>query len=431
MSSVPDNFNVEHIEPPLAIEVAGQRLTLFFNTETQIEAVLNDIRSAQSRVWLETYIFLEDRIGRLVAEALKERASAGVEVRIHYDAVGSLATPNSFFRDLALAGAKLHCFRSAWEALSRFSFFKTYNRRNHRKLLVIDDRVAYFGGMNIVDHASETATDSPKRSHTAIGWRDVHVRLEGRQQRHVAESFELSWQRAQGQPSRPSATNLPLGVLLARDRQTSLPQPADSLESSALATNNTPADNAPSKNKDEWVRFFDSGPGPRSHRAARVFTRLMQAARFRLTFSMAYFLPVGQVRRTLFQSAQRGVRVRVVLPSFSDMPFIQRATRYFYDVLLRRRCEVFERQQRMLHSKVLIMDDEYVVLGSSNFDVRSLWINWEFVVVIRSRRLAALMTEVVSREAQESVRVTQSFWRNQSWWQRLLDRIAWSLRLWL
>ena len=156
-----------------------------------------------------------------------------------------------------------------------------------------------------------------------------------------------------------------------------------------------------------------------------------QAARFRLTFSMAYFLPVGQVRRALFQSAQRGVRMRVVLPSFSDMPFIQRATRYFYDVLLRRRFEVFERQQRMLHSKVLIMDDEYVVLGSSNFDVRSLWINWEFVALIRSRHLAALMTEVVNREARQSVRVTKSFWRNQSWWQRLLDRIAWSLRLWL
>ncbi|HLQ45965.1 MAG TPA: phospholipase D-like domain-containing protein, partial [Planctomycetaceae bacterium] len=311
------------------------------------------------------------------------------------------------------------------------SFFKTYNRRHHRKLLVIDDRVAYFGGMNIVDHASETATDSPKRSHTAIGWRDVHVRLEGTQQRFVAESFELSWQRAQGQrsqgqASRSSATHLPLGLLLARDRQTSLPPPAECLASSTLATNNAAAEN-----NDEWIRFFDSGPGPRSQRAARVFTRLLQAARFRLTFSMAYFLPVGQVRRALFQSAQRGVRVRVVLPSFSDMPFIQRATRYFYDVLLRRRFEVFERQQRMLHSKVLIMDDEYVVLGSSNFDVRSLWINWEFVVLIRSRHLAALMTEVVNREARQSVRVTKSFWRNQSWWQRLLDRIAWSLRLWL
>ena len=161
------------------------------------------------------------------------------------------------------------------------------------------------------------------------------------------------------------------------------------------------------------------------------FTRLMSTARQRLTISMAYFLPVGRVRRALFNCAKRGVRTRVVVPAFCDMPLIHRATRYFYHVLLRRRFEIFERGEWMLHSKVMIVDDEYVVLGSSNFDVRSLWINWEFFALIRSRRLAAVLSEVIHREIQSSCRVTHSYWRTQPWWQRFLDRIAWAMRLWL
>ena len=389
-------------EPPISIDVAGQQLTLFFNTETQLELMLGDIRSATQRVWLETYIFFGDRVGQLIAAALRERAQAGVDVRVHYDAVGCLATPSQLFAKLAAAGVKLHCFHSAWEGLLRFAFFTTYNRRNHRKLLIIDDRVAYFGGMNIADHACETPGESPKRACMAIGWRDVHVRLQGPLQHEFAASFELSWRRARREDYQSIEARVPLRSLLLREEP-----------------------------ETEWLRFFDSGPGPRSDRSARVFTRLLNAARQRVTFSMAYFLPVGRVRRALFRCTKRGIATRVVLPALCDVPLIQRATRYFYQVLLNRKFEIYERADCMLHSKVLIVDDEYVVLGSSNFDIRSLWINWEFFALIRSKRLAAALSEVIQREIQSSQRITRSNWRTQSWWQRGLDRIAWSLRLWM
>lgn len=391
------------LEPPISIDVAGQQLTLFFNTETQIELMLADIRSATQRVWLETYIFLGDRVGQMIATALQERALAGVDVRVHYDAVGCLVTPRRFFAELETAGVHLHCFHSAWESLQRFAFFKMFNRRNHRKLLVIDDQVAYFGGMNIVDHACETPGESPKRSRMAIGWRDVHVRLQGTLQHEFAASFELSWRRARRDDYQPIEPRLPLRSILNCD------EPAET----------------------EWLRFFDSGPGPRSDRSARVFTRLLNTARQRVTFSMAYFLPVGRVRRALFRCSKRGVATQIVLPAQTDMPLIQRATRYFYQVLLSRKFEIYERAEWMLHTKLLIVDDEYVVLGSSNFDIRSLWINWEFFALIRSKRLAAVLSEVIAREIQSSRRITRSHWRTQSWWQRWLDRCAWSLRLWL
>ncbi len=409
--------DLDPIEPPISLEVAGQQMRLFFDTESQTEALIVDIRAARQRIWIETFIFLDDRIGTVVANALKERAAEGLDVRLHYDAVGCLQAPGSFFAEMAAAGVKLHCFHSAWEALRRFSFFRTYSRRNHRKLIVIDDRVSYFGGMNIVDHTRETQSEPRKRSLTAIGWRDLHVRLEGTLVARLVESFERSWNRAQKRPTPAPSDQLPLSLLLKRD---------------ALVTQSAVGESNTSElSRDEWIRFCDSGLGPRADRAARVFTRLMRSAKARMMFSMAYFLPMGRVRRAMFRARRRGVSVQVIVPSFSDMPFVYRATRYFYDILLTRKFEVLERQHRMLHTKLLIVDEQYVVLGSSNFDIRSLWLNLEFMAVVRSPHLASVLQEVINRELEQCLPVNESFWRTQSWEQRLLDRMSWMLRPWL
>lgn len=400
----------DDFEPPVHIEVAGQRLVLFFNTEAQCALMLNDLRTATQRIWLETYIFQDDRFGQAVAAILQEKARAGLDVRVHSDAAGSFATSSRFFDSLRTAGVQVHEFHSAWESLRGWSFFRTYNRRNHRKLLIIDDRIAFFGGMNIVDHSSEDSLEAPRLAGPGAGWRDVHVRLEGSLQSTIADSFQLSWDRAVKRTPRAAETEMPLGVQLARDRLLEVHE---------------------GQSDEEWIRFFNSGAGPRSHRAARVFVKLMRHARQKLDFSMCYFLPVGQVRRSLFRAARRKLRVRIVLPSFSDMPLIHRATRHFYHQLLKRRCRIYERRRRMLHSKVLIVDNEYVVLGSSNFDVRSLWINEEFLALIRSRRLAALLTAIINREIAHSDRIDIRLWRQQSLWNRWLGRIAWWFRGWL
>ena len=135
----------------MSATVAGHELTLFIETWPLIHAMLRDIRAARTRVWLETYIFHDDAAGQAVAEALCERAAAGVQVRVLYDAIGSNNTSWTFFRALQEAGVQVHAFHSVREALWRFSFLRILNRRDHRKLLIIDDTVAYFGGMNLID----------------------------------------------------------------------------------------------------------------------------------------------------------------------------------------------------------------------------------------------------------------------------------------
>jgi cardiolipin synthase len=360
--------------------------------------MVRDVLAARTRIWLETYIFHNDDCGGLLAEALAARARAGVEVRVLYDAIGSQWTPYSFFRPLEQAGASIHAFHSFWEAFWKFSFLRVLNRRDHRKLLVVDDRVAYFGGMNMVDTSSAPTVRRAEHLPISAGWRDVHVRLDGPDQRAVADSFDRSWRRAHGEkvPRRPAAYRK---GLLARGP--------------------------------ESIQFFDSGPGRRYSRASRLFARMIRAARRRITLSMAYFLPVGGVLKALLRAPRRGVVVRVVVPGESDVPLVQHATRHLYTALLRRRFRVFERQESMLHSKVMVVDNAWSVVGSCNLDARSLWINFEFLAVVHSRAFARALEEIVTYEIAHSQRITLQAFRERSWWRRLVNRLAWALRWWL
>jgi cardiolipin synthase len=382
---------------PVTVSVAGNHLTLFVETWPLIESMVRDIHAAQTHVWLETYIFHDDAAGQAIADALKERSAAGVQVRVLYDAIGSKDTSWAFFRDLEQAGVQVHAFHSVREALWKFSFLRILNRRNHRKLLVLDDRVAYFGGMNVVDTTLGLVV-SKEALPASAGWRDVHIRLAGPQQGEVAESFERSWRRAHGEPiaRRPRAYRR---ALLAGG--------------------------------EESIQFFDSGPGLKHSRAARLFMRLIRMARRSITFSMAYFLPVGGVLRELLRAPRRNVAVRVVVPGESDVPLVQHASRHLYKRLLRRRIRIYERQAEMLHSKVMIVDNAWVVVGSCNLDARSLYINFEFLAVIHSRALARALTRVVVEEIGNSKRVRLEQVREHSWWRSFINGLAWLLRWWL
>lgn len=382
------------------VHAAGHDWTLFVEPEAYIASLIADLQTATTRVWVEVYIFQNDRAGKSVAEALKERARAGVDVRVLYDAIGSQATPVAFFRDLERAGVKVHAFHTFWEALWRFAPLQVLNRRNHRKVVVIDDRVAYFGGMNLADPIAVRGEPRRRLASPLVkeSWRDLHVRLTGPQLLDVADSFDRSWRRAQRQRIGPRPKNYRKGLLMEGE---------------------------------ESLQFFDSGPGKRYSNVGRVFGQLFAHARRRIDVAMAYFLPVLGVYRQLLAARRRGVRVRVVVPGVSDVPVVRRATRYLYRVLLRRRFRIYERQINMLHSKALVVDDEWTVMGSANLDPRSLLINFEFMAVVHSRPLAAAVKEIIEHEAARSRRITTRDYRRLPWEERLLDRLAWAVRWWL
>jgi cardiolipin synthase len=392
---------------PFAVEqtvtVAGHELTVFVESPPLFESILRDIQGAKERVWVEVYIFFNDPMCKKISEAMQARAREGLDVRVLYDALGSSSTPNAFFSEMTNAGIRVHAFHSLLEGFRRFRPLTILNRRNHRKVIVIDDRIGYFGGMNLVENVEDVGQEKAQGRPTSSGWRDVHVRLVGLQQSELAESFDRSWRRAHGEKveRRPRVYRRALQVVTSREGQ------------------------------EETIRFFDSGPGTRYSRAGRVFTRLMRRARFQITLSMAYFIPVGMTLRALLGARRRGVRVRVIVPGKSDVKLVQRATNYLYEMLLKRGFRIYERRQRMLHSKAMVVDDLYTVVGSCNLDPRSLYINLEFLAVIRSQTFARVIGRICRFETRQSTRVTLGAVRKVGWWQRVLNRGAWALRWWL
>lgn len=383
---------------PPRVEVAGAQLWLFAELAPLLSAMLVDIRSAQHRIWLESYIFSDDSAGRAVANALIERSEASVDVRVIYDAIGSQATSAAFFGELAAAGVKVHVHQTIWDSLFRQRSWRLLNRRNHRKLLIVDEHAAYFGGMNLIDPVEALQASGAANLPTSAGWRDVHVRLVGSQAHDVAESFHRSWRREEHQLNRIPPRAYRRGLLSPEA---------------------------------ESIRFFDSGPGFKQSRAARVYSRAMRVARREILLSMAYFIPAGRVLRALLAARRRRVRIRVVVPHDNDVKLVQYALRHLYSKLLKRGIEIYERVNCMLHSKAMVVDDQWSIVGSCNLDPRSLEINYEFLAVIRSPAFAAELKKICENEIQHSQRVTLDDVARRTRWQRWVDRLAYSLRAWL
>jgi cardiolipin synthase len=380
--------------------VEGHELKVFVESSPLIAAMIADIRTATRRVWLETYLFAGDSAGQAVAAALKERARAGVDVRLLYDAVGSFSTSSALFDEMRAAGVRVHAYHTLWDAFWQLAILRILNRRHHRKLLIVDDRVAYFGGMNIVDLLEAAALNQGQSAAVlqSTGCRDVHVRLVGPRQAELADHMQRLWRRLHRQRAEPAP--------LAWRR----PQVTAS---------------------EEHLHFFDSSPGFKYSRAARVFIQLIRRARRTVTLSMAYFIPVGRILRELVRASRRGVLIQVIVPGQSDVGLVQRACRHCYARLLRHGIRIYERQDKMLHGKVMIVDNHWTLVGSCNLDPRSLWINREFFAVVRSRKMAAVIRQVCAYERRHSKRVTPAFWAQRSWRQRFWDWAAWSFRWWL
>jgi cardiolipin synthase len=387
----------------VAVRVGEDELQLFVESAPYIDALVDDVRSATRRVWIESYTVADDAAGRAVAEALKERAAAGVECKLLYDTVGSLTTPESFITELREAGVQVRAYRPFGSWLYRFSssrFLWRWHRRDHRKLAVIDDHTAYFGGMNIVDLGGSAVPPAAAAEHPPgqPPWRDVHVRLTGPKAVEIAASFDDLWARLHKLPHGKRGNPAPREILAAHD---------------------------------DAIFFFDSRPHVRHRRPGRLFRKLIDRARQSITIAMAYFLPFGGVLRALLRARKRHVTVQVIVPNRSDVPLVQWAGRHMYERLLRHGIRIYERRDRMLHSKAMVIDGTWSVIGSCNLDPRSLLLNLEFFAVIRSAELAAALAGICRYERRHSDLVSMSQCRKRAWWERWLHRMAWTLRRWL
>lgn len=358
--------------------IGADPLQLFTEGDRLYNAMLIDIGKARSDISLVCYIFGDDPVGWRFAEALAERVKAGVTVRVQLDAVG---TPPVWSRKLraylSQHGIELRYFHR-WQWRDPFRF----NRRDHRKLLVVDSDVAYLGGFNIHQESSRTYYDDER-------WLDAHVRFEGYLARWARSIIEAVWW----------------------PRHTASPPPSnDGLRSSALVPTSSPG----CRQQLRWA-YLD----------------LFRRARKRLYLATPYFVPDPVTRRSLMTCAERGVDVHVLLPAVSDVPLARWAARAEYGRLLEAGVRVFEYGPRLLHTKAVVADGAYASVGTANLDVRSFFLNEELNLFTRSPDFCHTLEAHLLACESEAAEVDLGQWQKRGRLSRVAESAAWLLRYWL
>lgn len=351
------------------------RFTLFTEGDELYDAMLVAIGGANHEILLESYLFATDEVGRRFVTALAERARAGVAVRLLVDAVGSLLRfPHRVERELRAAGVAVRRFhRWRWREPLR------YNRRDHRKLLVVDGKAAFIGGFNIHRESSRRVCGDAR-------WRDTHVQVQGQLAVQAKALFEAFWHR---------------------DRRI-LTQPPEA--ATLLLTNHT-------RNCRQ--------------RLGCLFNAVFDGAHRSLALTTPYFVPSRRMRQALRRAAQRGVAVRLLVPRVSDVRLARWAANAVYDDLLQAGVRVFEYLPRMLHAKTVVADGDWALVGTANLDYRSVFLNAELIVASRDPVLCRALQAQFEVDVGDAAEVELAHWHRRRWSLRLAEWLAWSLRRWL
>lgn len=343
--------------------------------DTQIAA----IRDAKSSVHLEAYIFFPGRSAEAILAALCERASAGVQVRLVIDAVGSLRTSRSHFAALEAAGGRVYRYHPL-----RWRMFLRWNSRTHRNILVVDGKVAFIGGAGVADHWSRTEP---------APWRDSIVRVTGPIVGGLQAVFAENWLECAGE------------MLLGPESFPELAAGPDAF-ADGIAVGSTPT-------------------AGRSTRARTVVQFLLATARHSIDLSSPYFVPDLGIRRELLSAQARGVRVRIVSGGpYGDHGLVRRAGRRRYGPLLAAGIGIWEFATHMLHAKTLVVDGRWCLLGSTNIDHRSFGLNDEVNLLVQSPELGAELARQFDQDLARSTALDLAQWRRRSWRERVLATLG-------
>jgi len=365
---------------PAAIPRWGE-LTIFSDGDTLYDAIVEDIGRAEHHVHLEYYIFEPDAAGGRIRDALMERARAGVAVRLLVDGFGSSAASERFFRPLRDAGAQVERFNAV--RLRRWRP-RLANFRTHRKIVVVDGRVAYTGGMNVSDCHSARASGKD-------AWRDTHARVQGRAARGLQMIFAEDWYYASGQ---------------GPDGAEHFPDPED------LPTG------------EHLLQVVASGPDETLDAIHKLNFSAIAAAKQRVWLTTAYFVPGEAMRTALVASAMRGVDVRVLLPAKGDVRVVAAAARAGFDELLAAGVRIFEYGPHVLHAKTLVVDEDVAVVGTANTDPRSYRLNFEVVLACYEASVVAQLAALFETDLTNAHEVTIAERAARGRWAELAENVA-------
>ncbi|MCE4546624.1 MULTISPECIES: cardiolipin synthase [unclassified Caballeronia] len=361
--------------PPV---IGGNRFQVLVNGDAIFPSMLEGIRSARATITFETFIYWSGAIGEDFARALSEKAREGVAVHVLLDWVGSSKMDKRYLRMLREAGAEvIQYHKPHWTGLGRM------NDRTHRKLLVIDGRIGFTGGVGIAEEWTGHAQDEKH-------WRDTHFRLEGPAVGQMQAVFMDNWVKATG------------NVLHGANYFPEIDAAGDGL-----------------------AHMFSSSPSGGSDDMQLMYLMAITAATRSIHLSSAYFVPDKLTINAIVEAARRGVEVRIITPGKRiDTHTVREASRACWGDLLAAGVEMFEYQPTMFHCKLIVVDEYLVSVGSTNFDSRSFKLNDEANLNIYDRDFARQQTAIFDDDVTHAKRITLDDWRRRPLAEKLIERIV-------
>lgn len=365
---------------PLAL---GNKVTLLFDGPQTMAEMYKAIAGATNHINLETYIFDQDALGLKFADMLIEKQKAGVTVNVMYDSVGTIGVAQAFFDRMRDAGIRLVAFNPVNPARLRGDEWKL-NNRDHRKVLIVDGKIAFTGGINISGTYSKSSLfRSKSKARTTekdqVGWRDTHVKVEGPAVAAFQFSFVTGWAQ-QDVADLPDADYFP-----------------------QLATVG-----------DKAVRVIASEPGG-GFEIYKSYMLAFQQAKKSIYLTSAYFVPDQQTLTALTDAAKRGVDVKIILPGVSDSGLVFYAGHRLYDQLLSAGIKIYELKLAVLHAKTAVIDGNWATIGSTNIDMRSFLHNSELNVVVLGPEFGRAMENAFTEDLRDSREITLQEWRRRPW----------------
>ena len=409
-SSKPTNIFDRHLAVEQAAAgaplITGNKVTLLQDGQATYAAMLAAIASARDHINLESYIFKDDEVGKRFAAALIAKQREGVQVNLIHDSIGAIGTTAGFFDSLRQHGIRVLEFNPINPLAAKTAW--NPNQRDHRKLLVVDGRRAFLGGINVTSIYSGGSREHAEPQHAGadlpqapqddapkgdmLPWRDTDLMIDGPVVAEFQRMFLDTWQRQHGEPLPPRQYFPPL-----------------------------------QGTGDAVMRAIGSSPdAPYSP----IYTTLLSAidsAETDILLTNAYFAPDPQFLSALQRAAGRGVAVKLLLPSRTDSWLVLQAGRSYYDELLVAGVRIYERRDALLHSKTAVIDGVWSTVGSSNLDWRSFVHNQEVNAVVLGADFARQMHAVFERDLNASREITLAEWRQRPLNRRLAEMFA---RLW-
>lgn len=348
---------------------------VFYNAELKV------ISAAQKSIDWEAYIFQKGQIAQQIVDALTAQARAGVAVNVVLDGVGSLSTPKKFFTPLRRAGGHV-----SWYHPVRFYNWPRDNNRTHRELIVIDGETAFVGGAGVSDQWWHGEKKDPP-------WRDTMFEITGDAVRALQGTFAENWLEASGQ-------------ILAGDRYFS--QSANQDGAFSMVVDSSPTEGG-------------------STRARILFQALIASAKKSIDITTPYFLPDGSLRNEMVRAArERHVRLRILVPGkHSDHAMTRSSSESRYGDLLKAGAEIYEYEPAMIHAKLMVVDGEWAVIGSTNFDHRSFGLNDEVNVAALDPALAGHIEADFEKDLTQARRVTLDEWQHRGPFERAKEWVGW------